>query len=253
MEVPPQFPKAPYLHTQVLKPAQSSSLRSALETIASDGPITAALTSTAEASVSQIPELFRSVMPSQSAAVAERAGAAVETVKKGEQEIKQLASLPGQWTSQFRGEVVRRSPAAAGHVVAQLQEWWHRERVFRVVEGALPNRKMDGLAVDGESYLPDVWCERGLTRVRHSSVRAHLRVARGGPVRGRAAGRAEDPGGATLILDRDRGVPGRACRGASATVSRGAEADVRTGSGREAGSGVRAVARGGRAQRSGRS
>lgn len=150
VQVPAQFPKALYLHTQVLKPAQSSPLRSALETIASDGPITAALTSTAEASVSQIPELFRSVMPSQSAAVAERAGAAVETVKKGEQEIKQLASLPGQWTSQFRGEIARRSPAAAGHVVARLQEWWHRERVFRVVEAALPNRKMDGLAVDGE-------------------------------------------------------------------------------------------------------
>ena len=148
LDAPPQIPKTPFVNAPVLKPQHASPIHSALATLASDGSVTAALTSTAEAGASQIPELFRSVLPSQTAAVAETAGAAVETVKKGEQGIMQLATLPGRWKDRLQQELVARSPQVIHSVAARLQRWWHRERVHKVVEAALPNRKMDGLAVD---------------------------------------------------------------------------------------------------------
>jgi nucleoporin NDC1 len=150
LDAPPGVPKTPFVQMSALKPSRSSPLRSALDTIASDGSITAAVTSTAEAGASQIPELFRSVMPSHAAAVTETAEAAVETVKKGEREIKNLAALPTKWKAQFYEEVVRRTPKFAQDLLDRFDAWWNRERVYRVVEAVLPNRKMDGLAVDGE-------------------------------------------------------------------------------------------------------
>ncbi|GJE99489.1 nucleoporin protein Ndc1-Nup [Phanerochaete sordida] len=148
LDAPPQIPKTPYITASVLKGKSASPLHSALETIASDGSVTVALASAAEAGASQVPELFRSVMPSQTAAVAETAGAAVETVKKGEQEILQLAALPGKWREQLQQELVARAPGVVRGGAAQLAHWWRRERVHKVVEAALPNRKLDGLAAD---------------------------------------------------------------------------------------------------------
>ncbi|EKM52969.1 uncharacterized protein PHACADRAFT_124416 [Phanerochaete carnosa HHB-10118-sp] len=148
LDAPPQIPKTPFIKEPVLKQKSASPLHSALETIASDGSVTAALASTAEAGASQIPELFRSVLPSQTKAVAETAGAAVETVKKGEQEIMQLAALPGKWKGRLQQELVAQSPSAVRRAAARLERWWHRERVHKVVEAALPNRKLDGLAAD---------------------------------------------------------------------------------------------------------
>lgn len=154
IDAPPQVPKAAFIHTSVLKPGRSSPLYSAFDTIASDGSITAAVTSTAEAGVSQIPELFRSVMPSQTAAVKETAEAAVETVKKGEQEIMNLVALPNKWKTTVREEFVRKSPKAVLDLAGRLEKWWHKERIYKVVEASLPYRKMDGLAADGKrQYL----------------------------------------------------------------------------------------------------
>lgn len=151
IDAPPQVPKTPFVHAPVLKPSTSSPLYSALDTIASDGPITAAVSSTAAAGASQIPELFRSVLPAQSAAVAETAEAAVGSVRKGEQEILQLAALPGVWRARVLREVARRVPAGVREAGERVSVWWRRERVWRVVEAAVPNRKMDGLAADGAS------------------------------------------------------------------------------------------------------
>lgn len=156
---PPQVPKTPFIHASVLKPGHSSPLYSAFDTIASDGSITAAVTSTAEAGASQIPELFRSVMPSQTAAVKETAEAAVETVKRGEQEIMNLASLPSKWRSTVREGVVTKSPKTVLNMAGRFDRWWQRERIYKVVEASLPHRKMDGLAADGQSpYVP--WFRR---------------------------------------------------------------------------------------------
>lgn len=129
---------------QVLKPARPSPLRSALETFASDGPIATAVSSTAELGVSQLPELFRSVMsPPRSAATASQVTAP-----------KQTTSLPastGDWQTTVCKIVRERTPAWATDACARLNVWWTRERVNKLVEASLPNRKLDALAIDGES------------------------------------------------------------------------------------------------------
>lgn len=141
----------------MFKPAKGSPLRNAFDTIASDGSITAAISSTTEAGASQIPDLFRSVMPSQTAAVQETAAAAVETVKRGEQEIMNLAALPSRWRTRVWDEILLRAPGFALDAARSLERWWHRERVYKVVEASLPYRKMDGIAADGQFVLSHMW------------------------------------------------------------------------------------------------
>ncbi|KAI0691477.1 nucleoporin protein Ndc1-Nup [Cytidiella melzeri] len=149
IDAPPQVPKTPYVRTQVLKPTRTSPLRSALDTVASDGAITTALTSAAEVGASQIPELFRSVMPSHPPSVVSRAETAVATVQEKEQQIqKYVLDAPGKWKQRVCEQVVRFSPAFVGSALKDAGEWWRAERLHRVVEVSLPNRKMDGLAVD---------------------------------------------------------------------------------------------------------
>lgn len=148
------------MRTQVLKPAHPSPLRSALDTFAADGPISAVISSTAEAGASQIPELFRSVMPAHSP-VAAKVETAVETVKKGEEEIKNIVSVrASEWQARLYGELTRYLPHAVVEIGSRVANWWTRERVNKVVEASLPNRKMDALAIDGEHKLLDPYVFR---------------------------------------------------------------------------------------------
>lgn len=141
------------MRTQVLKPSMSSPLRSALDTIASDGPITAVMSSTAEAGASHLPELFRSVMPSHPPAIVAKAEAVVESAIKKEQELQKYVPSPEQLKEDLHHAVGRYTPAAATRLTARFGKWWHTERIYRVAEASLPNRKMDGLAIDGASCL----------------------------------------------------------------------------------------------------
>lgn len=143
------MPKAAFVRTQVLKPARSPPLRSALDTIAADGSITSVLSSTAEAGAFAIPELFRSVMPSQAPSVVAKAEAVIEAAKQSEKEVEKLVPSPAQLESQLHITLFRYSPAIVKSLTARVSKWWHAERVYRVVEGSLPNRKLDGLAIDG--------------------------------------------------------------------------------------------------------
>ena len=86
----------------------------------------------------------------------ETAAAAVETVKKGEQEIMNLAALPSQWRGRAWEAVYRRAPRFLIVAAGRLKRWWHRERMYKVVEASLPYRKMDGLAADGWFFLSSV-------------------------------------------------------------------------------------------------
>ena len=139
--MPLPAPATPLLRTPVFKPAQSSPLRAALDTLASDGPLATAVSETAEAGASHIPELFRSVMPSTPSA-----SAAVETAKKAEENV---AAIVSQTKSKWRAALGAYVPGSVRDVVGHARAWWTRERVHRVAETSLPNRHMDALAAEG--------------------------------------------------------------------------------------------------------
>ncbi|KAI1792249.1 nucleoporin protein Ndc1-Nup [Ganoderma leucocontextum] len=128
----------PLLRTSVFKPPQSSPLRVALDTLASDGPLAAAVSETAEAGASHIPELFRSVMP---ATATSPAPASMNVARKAEENVE---NTKGRWREALKEHVPRLVAAAGGHA----QAWWTRERVHRVAEASLPNRYVDALAVE---------------------------------------------------------------------------------------------------------
>lgn len=128
----------------MFKPARTSPLRAALDTFASDGPLAAAVSETAEAGASHIPELFRSVMPSSPAS------AAVESAKKAEENVVAIVSeTKGKWREGARNAVSRYVPGSVLEVAGHAREWWTRERVHRVAEASLPNRHLDALTIEG--------------------------------------------------------------------------------------------------------
>lgn len=141
--IPLPAPATPLIRTKVYKPAQTSPLHAALDTFASDGPLAAAVSETAEVGASHIPELFRSVMPTSPQAKAE---AAVESVKKAEENV---AALVSQTKSKWLGALGAFLPRGVVQAAGQVKGWWTRERVHRVAETSLPNRYMDALAAEG--------------------------------------------------------------------------------------------------------
>ncbi|PIL27114.1 hypothetical protein GSI_10255 [Ganoderma sinense ZZ0214-1] len=138
--LPASAKATPLLRTSVFKPAQSSPLRTALDTLASDGPLATAVASTAEAGASHIPELFRSVMPS-----APPSASPAAVAKKAEENVAALVEgTKSRWREALRARVPGLVAEAWGHAHA----WWTRPRVHRVAEASLPNRHVDALAVE---------------------------------------------------------------------------------------------------------
>ncbi|KAI0746295.1 nucleoporin protein Ndc1-Nup [Daedaleopsis nitida] len=145
-QLPLPAPATPLIRTPIFKPAQASPLRAALDTFASDGPLATAVSETAEAGASHIPELFRSVMPSTPGS---SASAAVETAKKAEESVAAIVSqTKGKWREGAGKALGRYLPRNVLHVVGHARTWWTRERVHRVVETSLPNRHVDALAAE---------------------------------------------------------------------------------------------------------
>ncbi|KAI8973117.1 nucleoporin protein Ndc1-Nup [Trametes punicea] len=144
--VPLPAPATPLIRTKVYKPGQTSPLQAALDTFASDGPLAAAVSETAEVGASHIPELFRSVIPTSPHAKAE---AAVETVKKAEENVVALVNeTKSKWRSGVGSALGAYLPAGVVQTAGQVKSWWTRERVHRVAETSLPNRYMDALAAE---------------------------------------------------------------------------------------------------------
>ncbi|EIW56161.1 uncharacterized protein TRAVEDRAFT_172114 [Trametes versicolor FP-101664 SS1] len=140
--VPLPAPATPLIRTKVYKPPKTSPLHAAFDTFASDGPLAAAVSETAEAGASHIPELFRSVMPNTPQATAE---AAVQSVKKAEENV---AALVNETKSKWRASISACVPGVVKQSAGQVKGWWTRERVHRVAETSLPNRHMDALAAE---------------------------------------------------------------------------------------------------------
>ena len=141
-------PATPLLRTSVFKPAPASPLRAALDTFASDGPLAAAVSETAEAGASHInmhvhvPELFRSVLGSPATPA--------PAANKEKEKAKENAS-PAVAVGKWGGEVGKYVPHSVGALLGRVGKWWTRERVHRVAEASLPNRHVDALAVEGTS------------------------------------------------------------------------------------------------------
>ncbi|KAH8078741.1 nucleoporin protein Ndc1-Nup [Cristinia sonorae] len=145
----PNIPSTPLVKTNVFKAGSSgrSPLKSALETLASDGVVTAAAD---ELGSSQIPELFRSVMaPALTPAKPKDEGKTDATPAP-----KKIAA-PSRWKAQAAREVQnvaeKYTPGWLAEVKLQVVDWWTRERLSRVVEGSLPNRKIDALLIESLS------------------------------------------------------------------------------------------------------
>ena len=151
IDAPAQVPKTPLIRKQVLKPSHSSPLRSALDTVASDGAITNALTTAAEVGASQIPELFRSVMPSHPPSALAKAESVVAAAQVKEKDIQKLVvEAPRKWKAQVCEQVAHYLPPFVHSAMKDANVWWRAERLHRVAEVSLPNRKLDGLAIDSK-------------------------------------------------------------------------------------------------------
>ncbi|KAI9069396.1 hypothetical protein FKP32DRAFT_1617269 [Trametes sanguinea] len=149
--VPLPVPATPLIRTSVYKPPQTSPLRAALDTFSSDGPLAAAVSETAEAGASHIPELFRSVMPTSPQ---HKAQEAVETVKKAEENVVQLVKeTKSKWRSGLSNALNAYLPRGIVQSASRVSSWWTRERVHRVAETSLPNRYMDALAAEALCHL----------------------------------------------------------------------------------------------------
>ncbi|KAI0367282.1 hypothetical protein BV20DRAFT_970683 [Pilatotrama ljubarskyi] len=145
-QVPLPAPATPLIRTRVYKPAQTSPLHAALDTFASDGPLAAAVSETAEAGASHIPELFRSVIPTSPQTKAE---AAVESVKKAEENVIALVNqTKSRWRETVSSGLNAFLPRGVVQNASQVRSWWTRERVHKVAETSLPNRFMDALAAE---------------------------------------------------------------------------------------------------------
>ncbi|EPS94314.1 hypothetical protein FOMPIDRAFT_1153315 [Fomitopsis schrenkii] len=146
----------------ILKGTPASPLRAALDTLASDGPLSTAVGTTADGAASHIPELFRSVRP---------AAKAVEAVQKGEERVVGLIEQTrSKWRQRFDGVVRSRAPEAAFAAVREVREWWTRERLNRKVEMCLPNRRLDALVI---AVLCHLVC-RSLTEDRYGVVQRDI-------------------------------------------------------------------------------
>ncbi|EED82559.1 predicted protein [Postia placenta Mad-698-R] len=134
------------LRTSVLKPTPTSPLRAALDTLASDG----AISSAADSGVSQIPELFRSMVHASPSAEK-----AIESVKRSEERVVGMfEETRTKLQQRMEAAVHGRVPAAALEkmtpafgVVERVRQWWTRDRVNKLVEMSLPNRHLDALAI----------------------------------------------------------------------------------------------------------
>ena len=111
---------------------RAPSVRTALESLASDGPVTAAI-SKGDGGAS-LPELFRSI--STPPVVAARVEPAVDAMKKGAESAKKVAIVPWKlWKAEWGAELVKtfkqNAPASVLADLADVEAWWVKERVLR--------------------------------------------------------------------------------------------------------------------------
>ncbi|CAL1710388.1 unnamed protein product [Somion occarium] len=150
---PPGIPQTPLLRTSVFKPSSQQVIRQARDALAGrslarDFPF---IMATGE----NVPELFRSVLHAPPSQVVSESSA----LKKSEEEMKKMAKTldPKRWKTMLlkalETQVEKVVPKRVVEGKQRLGRWWTRERVNKVVECAVPNRKLDALAIQALSQL----------------------------------------------------------------------------------------------------
>lgn len=135
----------PLLRQRIFQKTTESPLNSALDSLASDGPLARALEASADAA--NIPELFRSVevklMPIP----------AKEEVKKGVETATGAVTLVMQRLSTgLNGIVESYAPQSFLDLGDQWAIWWKTERVSKAAEACLPSRELDVAIVEGSCF-----------------------------------------------------------------------------------------------------
>lgn len=120
--------------------------QSALDALASDGPLAKAVDAGAEAT--QIPELFRSAETHVLAAPL-----AVEVKKDVRQVVTVGSHVKHNIVQALSTQVVRLVPDGAKVFSGDVMNWWQKDRVHKVVENVLPFKELDVVVVDGTSSL----------------------------------------------------------------------------------------------------
>lgn len=123
---------------------QVSPIRTVIDSLGSDGPLAQALDAGAEAA--HIPELFKSVEATVLPAPVK------EEVKKSMENATGIVErLSNQATAVLKDSFIRLVPVQIADSVADLGEWWNRERVDKAVLVSLPNGELDAVVTEGTS------------------------------------------------------------------------------------------------------
>ncbi|KAG6878235.1 hypothetical protein C0993_010357 [Termitomyces sp. T159_Od127] len=138
--------KTPLIRTSIFKSSkQASSMRNAVESLRSDGPIAQALD--AGTAATHIPELFKSVET------------AVLPAPKKEQVKKNMEKIEGtveRYVKQAKGElrkvVLSSMPVWVNEIAMQIDTWWNKERLEKTAQSCLPNVELDVVIVDEDKY-----------------------------------------------------------------------------------------------------
>lgn len=132
---PPATP-TPLIKTQIYKPTPQSPINSVIDSFAADG----VMTKVADEGASHIPDIFRSVVGGPSTPAP--GVVAVSAQGKGGVGLGDVRTLVGRYVS---------LPSGGGSEawwVKGGKEWWYRDRLDKIVEGLLPNRYLDALAIE---------------------------------------------------------------------------------------------------------
>ncbi|EGN94543.1 hypothetical protein SERLA73DRAFT_188503 [Serpula lacrymans var. lacrymans S7.3] len=145
----PQAPSTPLIRQPIFKASRQSPLTSVLDSFASDSKLAEAVEITAEASKSNVPELFRSVMHvPASTPQSQKPSTTSATVIAVTQPVSVGNGLIARIKGKGKEAIIEYCPHKIKQVVGSCIEWWGRERINKVVEACLPHRELDALVVE---------------------------------------------------------------------------------------------------------
>ena len=159
-----------------------------VDSLASGGDISRAVDET----VSEVPELFRSV----SAAVTKPVEMAAAPVVPSVSEVK---GLPVVLKTKAVEVLKSNTPPIILKVLGGMHSWWTKDRLKSVIEGTVLGRETDGPIIQGSYGISE--CVRFIRLTMGVSIiPSRLRFIEGGQVRGRPARLAQDSRGVLVFL-----------------------------------------------------
>ncbi|KAJ4482155.1 nucleoporin protein Ndc1-Nup [Lentinula aciculospora] len=138
----------PLLRKDIFRKEKNSSIRAVLDSFASDGPLAQAVDEGTESI--HIPEIIKSV---EGAVLPQLEKSKDEVVKSVSGATGIVAKLTGGIGDVVEGLVNRHAPALVRATLKHWKGWWREERLSKTVEGCIPFRELDVLAVEVLSHL----------------------------------------------------------------------------------------------------